>query len=158
MSRDVTNTFIAACNAATTDECFVLLIRIEHPDFPVPILLNTSGWDIISNGDYYQPCPVQVTLSEDSSDRPPQAKLVVDNIDRTPVAAVRSITSPPIVDLSVVRASAPDVVEASFPGFEMRKVDYSTLTIEGTLTLDNLYSEPSCAYSFTPAYFPGLKF
>ena len=156
MTRDVTNAFIATCNAPQTDELFVLLVTIAHPDLPVSILLNTSGEDLVSNGNLYLACPLQVTLAEDSDDRPPQAKIVVDNIGRTPVAAVRSITSPPIVDLAIVKASAPDLIEASFSGFEMRQVDYNTLTIEGTLTLDNIYNEPACAYSFTPTWFPGL--
>ena len=156
MSRDVTNAFIEACNASQTDECFIILIAITHDTLPVPILINTSGQDVVSNGDTYLFCPVEVTLSNDNDDTPPQAKLVIDNIDRTVVSAVRSIITPPSVTLSLIAASAPDTIEVSFTDFKMKEVSYNELTIEGTLTLEGLFQEPAIGYTFSPTYFPGL--
>jgi len=125
MGRNVTGAFIAACNAANTDECFIVLVTVEHSELAAPIRLNTSGENQVSNGDTYLACPIQVTLSEDSEDRIPQAKLVMDNIDRTIIAALRSITTPPTVTLQIVKASDPDTVEMELTDFEMRTITYS---------------------------------
>lgn len=154
--RSVTDAFIAACNAHNTDEGFIVLITIDHDRLDYPIRLNTSGENQVSGGYVFLACPIQVTLSEDSEDRPPQAKLVMDNIDRTIIAALRNITTPPTVTLQIVKASDLNTVEAEFADFEMRTVTYNSLTIEGTLTLEALFSEPAAQHSFTPNYFPGL--
>jgi hypothetical protein len=159
MSRDVSLAFIAAVNAPETDEAFIVLVTIEHPDLPTPVYLNNSGQNMMSRGLTFLACPIQPTLSEDSDDRPPQAKLVIDNIDRGLVAAIREAAAggvAPVVALELVKASAPDVVEAEFTDFEMREITYDSLTIESTLTLEGLFKEPACGYSFTPTYFSGL--
>jgi len=159
VSRDVTNAFIAACNASETGEALIVLVTIDHPDLPAPIYLNNSGENLTSRGHLFLACPFQPTLSEDSDDRPPQAKIIIDNIDRTMAAAVREAAVggvAPSVNLELVLASAPDTVEAAFTDFEMREVTYNALTIEGTLTLEGLFKEPACGYTFSPTYFQGL--
>lgn len=156
MSRSVTNAFIAACNAPVTDEGLLVLITIDHDDLPDPIRIVNNGANVVSNGETFLACPVQPTLSDDSDDRPPQAKLVMDNIDRTIVAAVRSIVTPPTVTLQLVKISDLDTIEAEFTDFQMKEVNYNQLTIEGTLTLEGLFSENVVGYSFTPGLFPGL--
>lgn len=159
MSRDVSLTFIAAVNAQETDEAFILLVTIDHPDLPAPIYLNNSGENQVSRGNTYLACPFQCTLAEDSDERPPQAKLVFDNIDRTMVAALRAagaVGRAPTVTMELVKASDLNTVEAEFTDFEMREITYNSLTIEATLTLENLFQEPACGYTFSPTYFPGL--
>ena len=156
MARTVTDAFIAACNAPQTDEGLIILVSITHDEIPDVIRVNNSGATIDSRGELFYACPIEITLSDDSEDRPPQVKLIVDNVDRAMVAAVRDIITPPIVKLEIVKMSDYDTVEAVFDGFEMRTVDYNAHTIEATLTLDNIYSEPACAYGFTPTFFPGL--
>ena len=163
MSRGVSLEFIAAVNAQETDEAFIVLVTIDHPDLPEPIYLNSSGANIDSRVSLglgpWLACPFQVTLSDDSDDRPPQAKLVIDNVDRGLVAAIREAAAggvAPVVTLEVVKASAPDLVEMVLTDFEMREITYNSLTIETTLTLESLFNEPACGYSFTPTHFPGL--
>lgn len=157
--RDVSLDFIAAVNAQETDEAFIILVTIEHPDLPEPIYLNNSGANLVSRGHTFLALPFQPTLVEDSDDRPPQAKLIMDNLDRTLVVALREAAAggdAPVVALEVVKASDPDLVEAAFTDFEIREITYNTLTIEATLTLESLFQEPACGYSFTPTHFPGL--
>jgi len=156
MSRDVSLDFIAAVNAQETAEGFYVLITIDHAELADPIRLNNSGANLISRGETYLACPIQVALSEDSDERPPQAKLILDNIDRTIVAVLRTITTPCTVTLEVVKDSDPDTVEAELSDFQLREVTYTSLTVEGTLSLEGLFSEPAVSYTFTPTHFPGL--
>jgi hypothetical protein len=156
MSRDVSAAFIAACNAAETSEGFYVLITIDADELPDSIRLNNSGTTFVSRGNTFYAFPIQVTLSDDSEDSPPQAKLIIDNIDRTMVAAMRSISTPCTVMLEVVKHSDLNTPEAVLTDFQIREVTYNALTIEGTLSLEALFSEPAVAYDFTPTYFPGL--
>ncbi len=159
MTRDVSLAFIAAVNAQETSEAFMVLVTIREGGLAAPVYLNTSGANVVSRGNTFLACPLQATLAEDSDERPPQAKLVMDNIDRMLVAAVRAAGAAglvPVVDLELVKASDPDLVEASFTDFEMRDISYDALTIEATLTLESLFQEPACGYSFSPSYFSGL--
>jgi hypothetical protein len=156
MSRDVTNAFIQACNAQQTSEGIVILVTITDDESDKPIYLNNSGQNFKSRGNTYLACPIQATLSEDMDDRPPQAKLVMDNIDGHLIAIIRSITTPPTIMLEVVRFTEPDIVEMQLSDFQMKEINYNNLTIEGTLTLEGLFQEPAVMYNFTPSYFPGL--
>ena len=160
MSRPVSAAFIAACNAPQTEDGFLLCVTIEHSELPAPIRLVTNAQNVVRTIGAEQvtflACPLQAKLSDDTDDRPPQARLIVDNIDRRMVAAVRTITSPPTVKLEVVKISDPDTVEAEFSDFELKEVTYDALTIEGALTLEGLFQEPAVGWGFTPGYFPGL--
>ncbi|MFA5381859.1 MAG: DUF1833 family protein [Candidatus Micrarchaeia archaeon] len=159
MSRDVSLAFIAAVNAQETAEAFIVLVTIREASLPNPIYLNTSGANVVSRGHIFLACPLQVTLGEDSDERLPQPKLVMDNIDRLVVAAIReagAAGTAPVVDLELVKASDPDLVEVACTDFEMREITYNALTIEADLTLEGLFQEPACGYSFCPSYFPGL--
>jgi len=163
MSRNVSLDFIAAVNAQETDEAFIVLVTIDHPDLPAPVYLNNSGANLASRAGLglgpFLACPFQPTLSDDSDDRPPVAKLIIDNIDRDLVAMIRDAAAggnAPVITLEVVKASDPDMVEMELTDFEMREITYNSLTIEATLTLEGLFKEPACGYSFSPTYFEGL--
>jgi len=157
--RNVTDAFIAACNAPQTEEGFFVLVTIDHPNLPGPIYLNNSGANIISRGMTFLACPIQPTISDDSDDRPPQAKLILDNVDRDLVGVIREAAADGIaltVTLEIIKATDPDTVEQALTDFEMKDVMYNSLTIEGTLSLEGLFAEPACAYTFSPTYCPGL--
>jgi hypothetical protein len=156
VSRDVSAAFIEACNAQETGEGFYVLVTITHPEMDEPLRLNNAGANLTSQGELFLACPIGITLSDDSEDRPPQAKLTLDNIDRTIIAYLRSISTPCTVALQVVKASDPNTLEAELTDFQLREISYNTLTIEGALSLEWLFQEPAVAYCFTPTHFPGL--
>jgi hypothetical protein len=56
----------------------------------------------------------------------------------------------------VVRASEPDLVEASFPFFRLLDVRYDALVVEGELGVEDLTAEPFPAARFVRSLFPGL--
>ena len=158
MARNVTDAFIAACNATESDEAFIILVTVEYetPGVTESLYLCNNGETVTSRGIDFLALPMQITLSDDSDDRPPVAKLVLDNIDRRLIEIIREIEIPPTITLEVVRTSAPDTVELHLSDFTLKSVDYNLLTIEGTLTLEGLFSEQAIGFSFTPSYFPGL--
>lgn len=156
MSRVTSAELKAAVFAQETDEQFIVLLTLDHADLDAPIRVNSSGEDIISRGDTFVAYPFSIVLPDDVEDRPPRAKLQIDNIDRVIVQTIRTITSAPTITIEIVRAADLDTVEASFADFRMQKVTYDVNTVQGELTLEEFITEPYPARVFSPADFPGL--
>jgi hypothetical protein len=156
MSRNVSATARQAVYEAETGEAFLILLTLEHVDLSAPIRVSSDGVDTVSNGNTFTAFPFRLCLPEDSDERPPRAKLQIDNVDRQIVLAVRSVTGPISVKMEIVLASDPDTVEASFPDFELRDVSYDALVVEGELSLESFLREPFPAGRFTPGDFAGI--
>jgi len=138
-----------------TGEIFLTLLTISHADLSQPIRVCNDAKNIVSNGDTYIALPFEVTLPSDEGDQPSRARIQIDNVDRTMIIAIRSITSSPDVTIDVVRQSAPDTVEISFPDFTFDNISYDALIISGDLTFENYLQEPYPAGIFDPSRFPG---
>lgn len=156
MSRTVSATFKEALFASETSQAFLILVTIDHDDLDEPILVTSDGVNTTSNGLEFIAFPFRLSLPDDTIDRMPKARLEIDNISREIVISIRSISTAPTVTLQVVLASDPDTVEASFPDFEMRNIEYDKLIVSGDLQLKDFVAEPFPAKIFSPADFPGL--
>jgi hypothetical protein len=99
--------------------------------------------------------PFEITLPNDD-DGQISARLSIDNTDRQIVAAVRQMSSYAAVNIKIIRADAPDTVEAEFPDFRLSNVNYDAATVSGDLTIEDFTQEPFPAETFSPAKFPGL--
>ena len=156
MSRNVSAELKQAVYAQETEREFVVLITLSHPDLSTPIRVNSSGANLDSNGETFIAFPFEVVLPDDVDDRPPRAKLRIDNISREIVLAIRTISSAPFVNIQIVMASSPNTIEAEFLDFRLSNITYDQLTVEGDLTLEEFIGEPYPARVFSPADFPGL--
>ena len=156
MSRNVSAELKQAVYAQETTQEFIVLIALSHPDLSTAIRVNSSGADIVSNSETFVAFPFEVVLPDDIDDRPPRAKLRIDNISREIVLAVRTLSSAPFVNIQIVMASSPDTIEAEFLDFRLSNITYDQLTVEGDLTLEEFIGEPYPARVFSPADFPGL--
>ncbi len=156
MARSVSQAVKQAVNAPETAETFIILLTIDHADLAQPIRVSSDAVDTVSRGDTFVAFPFDLSLPDDTDARLPRARLRIDNIDRQVVQAVRSITSAPSVLIEIVMASDPETVEVSFPDFQMREIGYDAVTVEGSLTLEEIEGEPYPARIFSPADFPGL--
>ena len=156
MSRNVSAELKQAVYAQETTESFIVLVTLSHPDLETPIRVNSSGQEVISNGDLFVAFPFEVILPDDVDDRPPRARLSIDNVSREIVLAIRTISSAPFVTIQIVMASSPSTIEAEFPDFRLANITYDQLTVEGDLTLEEFIGEPYPARVFSPADFPGL--
>jgi hypothetical protein len=145
-----------AVHAQETDEVFLVLVTIEHPELQQIIRVSSDAVHTVSRGETYLAIPFDLQLPEDGEDRPPRARLTIDNVSREIVLALRQIQAAPTVTMEVVRASEPDLVEASFPFFRLQDVRYDALVVEGELGVEDLTSEPFPAARFVPSLFPGL--
>jgi len=156
MSRNITPQTRAALYAPQTDDVFIILLTIAHPEMVVPLRVCSGGVETLSRGETFVAFPFGLTLPEDADGRPPRARLSIDNIDRQIVAAVRGLTSSPYVLVEIIRAAAPDVVEARFEDFRFTNISYDSQAVTGDLTVEDFTAEPYPAAAFSPSLFPGL--
>lgn len=165
MSRQLSNAAIQAAYSQETSEVFVSLLTITNPSFTEPIRLssdnavllpNSNVRGTISNGIEYIYCPFTITLPQDDDTGIARATIRVDNIDRRITEAVRRATSAISVDIRIVLASSPDVIEAIVQDFRLEQVSYDALEVSGELSLDYYDLEPYSKLRFTPSGFPGL--
>lgn len=156
MSRLLSGSAQQALYAAETEEAFLILLTIAHDDLAEPLRVTSDAVATTSRGDVFVPYPFALTLPDDLDDRAARARIVIDNIDRQIVLAVRSLTSSPTILIEIVRAAAPDTVEAQFVDFRLTDVSYDAYRVEGVLTIEDFTAEPYPAAIFSPSQFPGL--
>ena len=156
MSRNLSASTRQAIFAADSTDAFVILLTFEHDSLIEPIRVSSDSEDTVSRGQAYIAYPFDLTLPDDDEGRAPRARLVIDNVDRQIVATLRNLATSPVLTLEIVRAAAPDMVEAVFHDFRLRNVRYDSHVIEADLTIEDFTAEPYPAGSFCPSLFPGI--
>lgn len=152
----VSETARRALYAPESEEVFLVLLTIDHDGLSQPIRVVNNLEQVNSRGEEFIAFPFSISLPDDKEESPPRARLAIDNVTREIGQAVRQMTGPARVTLEVIMASAPDTVEASWPGFLLRNVVYDVSTVQGDLTVEDLTREPYPARRFNPGSFPGI--
>lgn len=165
MSRDTSVTFRQAVYGQQTDEVLLVLLKIDHEDFSGlgldPLRFTNDGVDTISDVDggseTYVAYPFKIVLPSNVESGITHGSIVIDNINRDIVSAIRQIGSEPCeVSIWVVLASSPDTVEAEFTGFRFAKISYNDFDVSGEITIESFLNEPFPGDTFLPGTFPGL--
>lgn len=166
--RTLTSEALRAMFAAETGYYPILLLTISHPDLIQPLRVSSdatqrisvSDTDIVygtvSRGLDFIFLPLTLALPLDSDEQAPRTTISMDNIERTMVPIIRSLTSPPTITIELVMSCSVSTVEATFPDFDLTGIKYDSLAISGTLALDMFVTEPFPLGSFTPSQFPGI--
>jgi hypothetical protein len=157
MPKSLSTTAKQAIFSQTSDEVFLVLVTVDHPDMAQPIRVTSDGVDTISRGNTFIPFPFSLTLPSESEDSPPRAILSISNVNLSVITEIRkaSVDPPPSVLIEIVLASDPDTVEVTTPTFELQNVSYTAAAIQGNLGVESLVGEPFPAGRITPANFPG---
>jgi hypothetical protein len=156
MSRTLSDLAQQSIYAAETGDAFIILLTLSDAALAAPICVTSDAVTTISNGVSFMPFPFDLVLPNDMDSKSYRAKLVIDNIDRSIVQAVRSLTTAPSVLIQIVRAATPDVIEAQFVDFNLTNVSYDAYRVQGDLTVEDFTAEPFPAAIFSPGLFPGL--
>lgn len=155
MARELSPVFTAAINDETTDEVPLVLLTIDHPDLAEPIRVVSDIENITSQGELYAGLPFEIEFPGESADSPGEARLAVDNVDRTIIDTLREIDTAPTITIAVVLASQPNTIEFSFDNMTLRDASYDVHRITGVLRFEDVADDPICE-SQTPERFPGL--
>lgn len=158
MPRSVSSTLKMAVSKEETDEVFLILLAIYHPDIGPPNALyfvqNTEN--ITSNGNEHIAFDFDVALVDDVDDQLPRVQLGIDAVDQSIIRELRQLTGPLTIYISVVLASDPDTIETGPHELTLRHADWDKHTIVGDLQAEDLLNEPYPGIFFTPENFPGL--
>lgn len=157
MPRSISEAALAAINAETTDEVFLVFAVIDHSTLSDPLRF-VSGSDVAVTSDSveYTPAPFGVAFPADGTDRLPRVTLTVPAVDSMVMEALTSIIDPPSCSLSMVLASDPDTVE--FGPFDMliqQARDELTRTVI-ELGYEDILNRPLIDYGYTPTIAPAL--
>ena len=155
MSRDLSSTALRSAYAQETGEVWLVLCTITHPSLSEPLRFVNDMQSLTSRGNVYIAFPFEIELPTEDEESAGEARLVLDNVDRAIVRAIREMVGPPEGTLEVVLASSPDTVEAEFPGMILRDTQYDALKVEGVLRFEDITAEP-ISLEMTPQRFPGL--
>lgn len=155
--------------ASESGDALIFLITISHPDLAEPARICTAAlqrveetdedvvYGLISRGMKFIYLPnIGITLPNDDDESPPAIGLSIDMYEDI-VKVIRTIgVETPTVGVEMVLSATPDLVEASWPDFELHDTTIEQDVITGNLGLDSLETEPGCRYRFSPATHPGL--
>ena len=154
--RDLSNNAILALTADSTSEVCLPILAIKHEDLPETLYFVRNLEQVISNGHTYLPCAFDINLPSEKDEAISNAMLTIDNVDRAIVTAIRSISSPPSITLSIILADSPDVLEIGPLEFILRNITYNVQTVSGELVFEDRLFMNIPGDSFDPFLFPGL--
>ncbi|TNF16836.1 MAG: hypothetical protein EP320_00825 [Rhodobacteraceae bacterium] len=173
MSRSLSLNARLALEGITSDEVEVVLIEISHPSLPALIRLSTDNTERLSEDPLIygtrstwrgaDPAtePFQWILAEavvpgDQDDAPASAQLVLDNLDAQITEVLRSYTDLATVNLAVVLADTPDVIEAEFLDLKLVSAEGTDASVTLTLSREEIELEHFPAGRMIRTKFPGL--
>jgi hypothetical protein len=172
VSRIVSLNMRLSQDAMNTDEVEVVLVKLTHPDLEAPVRLSSdptvrlsvdpliygtrSTWQT-DDGSPFQFVLMSTILPDDVEDAPQAATLVLEVVDKDMAAPLRTFVHMEAkVDLAVVLAGSPDVVEAEWLGFDLIGADGDSGQITLSISRDALETEPFPARRMTRDTAPGL--
>ena len=155
MVRVLSAAAVASLDAEETDEVWLVLLTITHPDLTDTIRLVNNIENVESQGYTFIGLPFEIELPSEG-ERPGEARLKVDNVNREIVEAIRTIgLVPPQVQIQLVLASQPNQLEYQVPVMTLRDASYDVSYVSGVLRFEDITTEPVCDTQ-TPQRFPAL--
>ncbi len=156
MPRQVSVAALQGALAQETNEVYLVILEVDHPDFGSPLRFVNNDADITSNGDLYTAFPFEIRLPDDVEDKEPIASLRITNVSRELIDEIRSIASPPSMVVSVILESSPNTIEWGPLDLEARGVTYDADNIVFNLAYSAFTREPFPYWAFDSVRFPGL--
>lgn len=160
-------------DAEATDEIPVVLFEIEHSSLDKPIRLSTDNTERLSSDPLYFGTrstwrganPVtepflwviaSTELPSDEEDKPASGTLVLENLDAEMVKLVRSFTEVATVNIAVVLASSPNLIEDQHLGLQITSCDIDAGEISLSFSREEIELEYFPGGRMSRQRFPGL--
>lgn len=158
-------------DAVATDEIYVVLFRFTHPSLEKPVFLSTDPTERLSleplyygtysswlnpNREPFIAILASAMVPDDKEDAPAAATLILETVDKDMATVLRSIKDRATVDMAVVLASSPDVLEMEYTGLKLMVANGNASEITLQISRESIYEEPFPYGRMTRARFPGL--
>lgn len=161
-----------ALDAPVSDVVEVVLIKISHPALDAPVRLSSdpterlsieplaygtrSTWGGAGADDPYQFALMETELPEDADDTPAAMTIYLANVAADMAAPLRSTTVRATVDIAVVLAASPDLVEYELTGLRLLSAEIDATAIKLSISHQPIVAEPFPGRRMTKAAFPTL--
>ncbi len=156
MPRGQSQTILDSLAAPSTDEAFLVLLRVKASDGTVLARFTSDAVSTFIGPDEYLPYPFDIVLPDSQEGQETRARLVMTNVDRQLVDEIRTYVEHLRIDIEVVLGSDTAEQLALYPDMELRNVTYDTATISGELSYESFLREPYPKDLMTGRDFPGL--
>lgn len=154
--RDLSADAVKEMLAAQTGEIYLHIVKISHPDMDSDLHFVDDKVDLVRSDAVYKAAAFAAKLPSEN-DSVPQIQLQIDNVDQSFIKVLRPLQSAPTLTISVVRASAPDVIEVGSYVVRLKQFDYDKFTITGTLGYEeDFLNERFPKDEFSPQTTPGI--
>lgn len=149
-------TFTHEAQADTSSDPILVLLTITHADLGAPLRFVANTVDVVSRGNTFTAYGFGFAAPGDGESGATSARIVIDNIDRRIVDTIRALSTPPEILVEIVLGSNPDVVEETFPPFEVRSANGDRLAIQADLTDMDDDGQAAMRWTFVPSLAPAL--
>lgn len=154
MPRNTSAAFRRALFAQQTGKAFLVLLEITHDMLAEPLRFARNNEAVVRGGQTYSPAWFDVMLPAEDDDQLARVTLEIENIDRTLLEILLSVTSPLRASLSIAMTDEEDIWVGPFD-FTWRETTYDARVIAGTLEFEDLLNERWPKDEFVPSKFPG---
>ena len=145
-------------NMSTTDAAFFVLLTVSNSDGTETERFVNNNEPVVSRGDTFQAYPFTIVMPLDDPDQPPQAQLVIDNVDQRITEYIRAMLLPPIFKIEVVISTAPDIVERTIDFLTMSNASYDAQQVTATLAPFDTLHLPAIDSIYSGEEFPDLVY
>lgn len=154
MTSAAFNTALYPVNASDIQ---LICLEIDHPDLTEPVRVVNDKEDIVSNGNTFIACAFNITLPQQPQGGLPTGQLTVDNVGRELMQwlEISNGGRGATVTFYIIRKGDPDTVEMSMTLY-FTSICATQLTIQGDLSLDDIFNRQAIPLIYRPSVAPGL--
>ena len=154
--RDLTPALLDEFYNRTSGDPFLLLMTFSHASFASDIRLVQNSEDITSNGNLFSAFPCKIVLPVDDGETQREVTLELDNVGLDLISELRTVTDFIGVNLQMVLASNPDLIEIEVGELKIKNIQYNRKTISATLFQDDFLNSEIPSEKYTPQLYPGI--
>jgi hypothetical protein len=152
----LSNELLAQLYSRESNDPFLTLITLSHPDFSSDIRLVNNSVDIVSRGETFVAFPVNIILPSDDGESTREVSITFDNVSRELMNELRTIITPIDVKLEMILASIPDIVQIELAELKIQSISYDAKKVAAKLVMDNFLNVEMTSERYTPEAFRGL--
>jgi len=162
-----------AQDATSTDEIYVALFYISHPDLEDPIRISTDNTERLSvepllygtrstwmgSNPATQPflfVAASTLLPSDVEDAPPAGNIIIENLDNDIAKLLRSFSDLATINMAVVLADSPNLIEAQWTELNILTADIDAGEVMISFSREDITDEYFPSGRMTRDRFPGL--
>lgn len=156
MANQLSSQLLTQLFLQESNDPFLALVTLEHPDFVSPIRLVNNSNDIVSRGNTFRAFPMTIGFPVDDGESFKSFTLEFDNVSLELIDEVRSITTQMSVKIEMILASIPNDVQLSHEELKVSNVSYNKTKIIASIVLDNFLGAEITSEKYNPSNFPGI--